>query len=162
MKITQFLVFLLLLSLLSACDGPDENGNNAVQRKQVCGGPCSGIGVGSFQFTAECTEEEIAANPEKMDSARQRARQEAINDATLKCFERGGGNCICSGGEMLETEFTALEYGIVAADDFELEAETEGVVCVVNITYEYNGGRCSNWDISDGGTGTCSGLVTRS
>ncbi len=160
MKSTPFLVFLLLLSLLSACNGPGESGNNAARRQQLCGGTCSGTGVGSFSFAGECTDEGIAANQEEIENARKRARQEAKNDASIKCFQRGGGNCICSGGEMFETEFTTEEYGVVV--DLDLEAETTSVECLVDITYEYNGGSCSNWEVSGEGTAACGGLVTRS
>ena len=160
MKYTLILISFLFLTLLSACGEPPENRAPAIKQQLVCGGTCSGIGVGAFQFSGECTEDGIIANAEKERSARERARQDAINDASLKCIERGGSNCICSGGEMLETEYTSEEYGLI--EELEADAEVTGVVCVVTITYQYSGGECTQWDMSDTGTANCSGLVTRS
>lgn len=159
------LVFILVFSgLSSSCHHIKSDGVNDGAQPKACFGACGGYGEGSFSFEGECTDAAIAVNHEEFAKAQARGQQEAKNAATIDCWKRGGGACLCSGGQMVETDVIAEEYGHV--ETLELGEKSAGVTCLVRISYEYKGGSCSDWSSSIDSllapNPSCGGHVTRS
>lgn len=122
-------IALMLLSLAACQTAPDRN--------QACDGECSGRG--QFLYTIEghpCPE--IPPWDDARGAAEESAKAAARTNAAMNCRERSGKDCTCAFGQLNLAEDATFESfeGPISPTDIARP------VCVVIVTFTYDGGRC--------------------